>query len=74
MNDTYASYLSAAVASRDKTALVVSAADAGPALECLGDPTLVFRYGLFTFAKSGCSSSAGLVVGQNEPNWINPWR
>ncbi|SCB55727.1 Metallopeptidase family M24 [Bradyrhizobium shewense] len=32
--------------------LVVSAADAGPALECLGDPTLIFRYGLFYFERS----------------------
>lgn len=52
MNDTYASYLSAAVATRDKTVLVVSAADAGPALEILGDPALVFRYGLFYFERS----------------------
>jgi len=52
MNDTYSSYLSAAVATRDRTALVVSAADAGPALECLGDPTLIFRYGLFYFERS----------------------
>lgn len=52
MSDPYPSYHSAAVASRDKTALVVSAADAGPALEILGDPTLVFRYGLFYFERS----------------------
>ncbi|MCK1759097.1 hypothetical protein IVA78_29040 [Bradyrhizobium sp. 137] len=48
MNDTYASYLSAAVATRDKTVLVVSAADAGPALEILGDPALVSAMGCFT--------------------------
>lgn len=46
------SYLSAAVATRDKTALVVGAADAGPALEILDDPTLIFRYGLFYFERS----------------------
>lgn len=48
-HDISPGYQSAVVATRDKILLVVGAADAGPALEVLKDPTLLFRYGVFFF-------------------------
>ena len=48
-HDLSPSYMSAVVATRKYAALVVSAADAGPALELLKNPELLFRYGLFFF-------------------------
>lgn len=49
-HDTDPFYRSAAIATRDGAVrLVVSAADAGPALEWLGDPAALFRYGTFFF-------------------------
>lgn len=42
-------YRSAVLSSRDRAALVVSAADAGGAYEALGDASLLFRYGEFFF-------------------------
>jgi Xaa-Pro aminopeptidase len=44
-----AGYQSAVVARREWAALVVSAADAGPALEAIENKDLVFRYGFFCF-------------------------
>lgn len=48
-HDLSPTYMSAVVATRDHAALVVSAADAGPALEVVNDPGLLFRYGVFFF-------------------------
>lgn len=42
-------YRSAAIATRNGVCLVASAADAGPALEVMGDPKTIFRYGSFYF-------------------------
>jgi len=58
-HDIAPEYLSAVVATRDKAALVTSASDAGPALELLGDPELVFRYGTFYFESSEASGPLG---------------
>ncbi|SMF47520.1 Xaa-Pro aminopeptidase [Tistlia consotensis] len=52
-------YLSAVVAGRETAALVVSAADAGPAVEALGDPALVHRYGFFCFEAAGPADPQG---------------
>ncbi|WP_372023887.1 Xaa-Pro peptidase family protein [Tistrella mobilis] len=49
VHDLNPRYLSAVVATRDRVALVVSASDAGPALEETGDPAALFRYGFFCF-------------------------
>ncbi|WP_181161323.1 M24 family metallopeptidase [Labrys okinawensis] len=49
-HDLAPTYRSAVLASRDGASLVVSAADAGPALDLLGDPDLLYRYGVFHFA------------------------
>src|SRR5262245_20726121 len=46
-HDTSPAYASAVEADRNRAALVVSAADAGPALEAIGDEELIFRYGTF---------------------------
>lgn len=51
-HDLAPSYRSAVLASRDRAWLVVSAADAGPALEFLGDSGLIHRYGEFYFEMS----------------------
>jgi Xaa-Pro aminopeptidase len=58
-HDIVPEYLSAVVATRDKAALVTSASDAGPALELLGDPDLIFRYGTFYFESSEASGPLG---------------
>lgn len=47
--DVNPGYKSAAVATRESVVLVVGAADAGPALEWLGDAAAIFRYGAFFF-------------------------
>ena len=52
-NDTSASYRTAAIATREGAVLVVGAADAGPALECLRDADRIFRYGTFYFEAAG---------------------
>ena len=52
-------YRTAVVATRERTALVVSAADAGPALEILEDPAQIFRYGTFYFESGGDSPALG---------------
>jgi Xaa-Pro dipeptidase len=52
-HDVAPAYRSAVLAMRSQVGLVVSAADAGPALEVIGDPALVWRYGEFYFEASG---------------------
>jgi Xaa-Pro aminopeptidase len=52
-------YQSAVIATREWAALVVGAADAGPALETIGDPRLVFRYGAFFFETSPGAEPTG---------------
>lgn len=49
-HDLAPSYRSAVLASREQASLVVSAADAGPALEFLEAPDRIHRYGTFYFA------------------------
>jgi len=48
-HDLAPSYRSAVLASRDRASLVVSAADAGPAFEFVGETGLIHRYGEFYF-------------------------
>jgi len=48
-HDVAPAYCSAAVMQGSALALVTSAADAGPALEMIGDPAALFRYGRFWF-------------------------
>ncbi len=48
-HDVAPAYQSAVLARPDEAALVVSAADAGPALEATGHEELIFRYGFFCF-------------------------
>ncbi|WP_187829441.1 Xaa-Pro peptidase family protein [Labrys sp. KNU-23] len=48
-HDLAPSYRSAVLASRERVSLVVSAADAGPAFEFLGEAGLIHRYGEFYF-------------------------
>jgi Xaa-Pro aminopeptidase len=55
-HDITPDYMSAVVATRDKTVLVVSASDAAPAYEALKDPSCLFRYGTFY-----CDSRAGIA-------------
>ncbi|RWH82139.1 MAG: aminopeptidase P family protein [Mesorhizobium sp.] len=52
-HDVASDYKSAVLATRDHAALVVSAADAGPALEAIEDPGLLYRYGEFYFETTG---------------------
>ncbi|MGE0005359.1 MAG: M24 family metallopeptidase [Parvibaculaceae bacterium] len=58
-NDTIVDYRTAAVATRERAVLVVSAADAGPALERVGDPALIYRYGTFYFESAPDQSDIG---------------
>ncbi|MBS7707722.1 M24 family metallopeptidase [Chelatococcus asaccharovorans] len=51
-------YAVAAVATRDGATLVLGAADAPPALEVLGDPACLFRYGTFFVETRGRSGIA----------------
>lgn len=55
-------YLSAVIATREKAVLIVSAADAGPALEALGDPALIYRYGFFCFESDPDKGPGGYDV------------
>lgn len=48
-HDVSPHYLSAVIATRTSAILVVSASDAGPALEVVGDRDAIVRYGLFYF-------------------------
>lgn len=52
-------YQSAVVATRDRAALVVGAADAGPAFEVIADPALIFRYGTFYFETADGAEPVG---------------
>ena len=49
LHDLNPRYRCAVLAQRQRASLVVGAADAGPALETLGDEGLLFRYGVFFF-------------------------
>lgn len=51
-------YESAVLATRESAALVVGSADAGPALEVIGDPALIYRYGTFYFESAQGHSPA----------------
>ncbi|WP_162275067.1 Xaa-Pro peptidase family protein [Labrys sp. WJW] len=51
-HDLAPTYRSAVLASRDEASLVASAADAGPALDVLGDAGLLYRYGVFHFVSA----------------------
>lgn len=64
-HDVSPAYASAVVADRNRAALVVSAADAGPALEAIGDEELIFRYGKFFFE----SSPQGVQLQFDEPGF-----
>src|SRR5689334_15693205 len=52
-HDVAPAYRSAAVATRHGVSLVLGAADAGPALELLDDPSQLYRYGRFFFEAAG---------------------
>jgi Xaa-Pro aminopeptidase len=54
--DLMRDYRSAAVVTRDKAILVTGASDVAAALEVLGDPACVYRYGTFFFTTSGDTS------------------
>src|SRR5690554_5465296 len=58
-HDVAPAYESAAVATRDGVTLVLGAGDAGPALDLLGDPQRLFRYGTFFYASAGDGISLG---------------
>jgi Xaa-Pro dipeptidase len=47
--DVDRTYRCAALVTRDRTVLIVHAADAAPALEVLRDPSCIYRYGQFFF-------------------------
>jgi Xaa-Pro dipeptidase len=51
--DLMRDYRAAAIVTRDRAVLVTGASDAGAALEVLGDPACVYRYGVFFFEASG---------------------
>lgn len=51
--DLMRDYRSAVIATRDSVALVTGASDAAAALEVLGDPACIYRYGVFFFESSG---------------------
>ncbi|MGB6534746.1 MAG: Xaa-Pro peptidase family protein [Xanthobacteraceae bacterium] len=51
--DLMRDYRAAAIVTRDRAVLVTGASDAAAALEVLGDPACVYRYGVFFFESSG---------------------
>lgn len=59
VHDLNPRYLSAVIATRDTVALVVSASDAGPALEDFGNPDRIFRYGFFCFEQVDGAGAGG---------------
>lgn len=61
-HDVAPHYRSAALATREGSSLVVSAADAGPAFELLRDPSLIHRYGEFYFETAGGGEPKGYNV------------
>ncbi len=62
LHDLNPRYQSAVIASRDIAVLVVGAADAGGALEALGDPSRIFRYGFFCFEHVAGSGAEGYDI------------
>lgn len=58
-HDVAPHYRSAVLATRERASLLVSAADAGPAFEVLGDPSLIHRYGEFYFETAGDKEPKG---------------
>ena len=64
IHDIAPDYRSAVLATRDRASLVLTAADAGPGLELLKDPDLLFRYGEFYFETHGDSPKGYNVPGR----------
>lgn len=62
IHDIAMDYRSAVLATRERASLVLTAADAGPALELLKDQDLLFRYGEFYFETHGDGGPRGYNV------------